>query len=254
MSWIRSSKGALLAVLLAVSLLAAGTAAAYSVSIDGPDEAEAGSTVTYTATIEEPFPSGDSTAKWTLRGTTDLEQANWSVKTTNVGNPDGLAVGSGSQVSTPLSAANGTTEVTVEVTGVIPDVQNFNYANQANATAVTIQQRVGGSVQETNSKTVLLYTGESEAARTAIEDAETALAEGGSSEAENMLSNAKAFYDSGQFEKATQNAQDAQSAAESASSGLPIVPIVVAVVVLLVVVGGVYYWRQQQKTSSYKLQ
>jgi hypothetical protein len=251
MSWIRSSKGVLLAVLLAGSLVAAGTATAYSVSVDAPDDAEVGNEVTLTATIDEPFPDDDSSQEWTLRGTTGLDQANWSVRTSNVGNPDGLAVGSGSEVTTQLSAANGTTEVVVEVTGVAPTIDTYSYENQANVTGLVVQKRVDGSVQDSTTASLKLYTADSREARNAIQEAEAALGDGASTEAENMLSNAKAFYDSGQFEKAIQNANDAKSASEG---GLPIIPIVGGIVVLVALVGGVVYYRRSQRGTGHKLQ
>ena len=75
----------------------------------------------------------------------------------------------------------------------------------------------------------------------------------GSGEAQNLLEDAKAFYANEEFERAIENAEQAQETAEQASGGLPLIPIAGGVAVLvLLVVGGLYFRSQQQ--SDYKLQ
>ena len=254
MSWIRSSEGAILGVLLVISFAAVGTAAAYEISAESPGEAEVGSTVTLNATIDSPFADDDGPQEWTVVGETDLEDANWQVRTENVGAENGLKVNSGNSVSKTVRAANGTTTVVVEVSGTVPDVSSFNYASQANVTALTVQQQVDGSIQQSDSWSVLQFTDASKSARQAIDAAIDAGAEDASDESQTALDNAIEFYNGGNFEKATENAEEAQTLAEQSSGGPSMLLIGGAVVLLLVVIGAVVYVYRSNQQSGHKLQ
>lgn len=253
MSWIHSSEGAILGVLLVISFAAVGTAAAYEVSADYPEEAEVGSTVTLNATIDSPFADDDGPQEWTVVGETELDDPNWQIRTENVGAENGLKVNQGESISKTITAANGTTTVIVEVTGTVPEASGYNYASQANVTGLTVQQEVTGSIQQSDSWSVKQFTSDSKAARQAIDAAIEAGAEDATGESENALDNAIEFYNGGNFEKAIQNAEDAQTIAEQ-SSGPSMLLIGGAVVLLLIVVGAVVYVYRSNQSSGHKLQ
>lgn len=256
MSWIRSSEGAILGALLVITLVAVGTAAAYSISGNAPQEAEVGSTITVNATIENPFGSEDGPEAWTVVGETGLNDANWRIETENIGAENGLKVGSGSQISKRVSAANGTNTIVVSVTGTVPEANQYSFENQANVTALTVKQEISGSIQQSDSWTVKKFTTESKNARQAINAAIDAGARNAGEEAQNALSNAIAFYNSGNFEKAIESANKAERLAKQQSGGGPSMLLIGGAVVLLliVVVGGVAYVYQSNKSAGHKLQ
>ena len=254
MSWIRSSKGAILGVLLVISLAAVGTVAAYEISGNAPQEAEVGSQITVNATIDSPF-ADDGPDEWTVVGETGLESANWRIETENIGKENGLKVGSGGSIEKTVRAANGTDTITVSVTGTVPDATTFSYANQANITGLTVHQEIDGSVQQEDSWPVKQYTDQSRAARQAIDAAVDAGARDASDEAENALTNAIEFYNGGNFERAITNAEDAEALAEEESSGGPSMLLIGgAVVLLLIVVGAVVYVYRSNQQRGHKLQ
>ncbi|MEF8776946.1 MAG: hypothetical protein V5A43_10670 [Haloarculaceae archaeon] len=255
MSWIRSSEGAILGVLLVISFAAVGTAVAYEVSASYPEEAKVGSSVTLNATIESPFADDNGPQEWTVVGETDLDNANWQIRTENVGAENGLSVDQGDSISKTISAENGTTAVVVEVSGTIPDAAGtYSYANQANVTALTVHQEVEGSIQQSDSWAVLQYTDNSRAARQAIDAAIQAGAEDATEESENALDNAVEFYNGGNFDKAIQNAEDAESIAEQNTGGPSMLLVGGVLVLLLIVIGAVVYVYRSNQSSGHKLQ
>jgi hypothetical protein len=257
MSWIRSSEGAILGALLVITLAAVGTAAAYSVTGNAPEEAKVGSSITVNATIEDPFADDDGPQEWTVVGETGLEDANWRVQTENVGQENGLTVESGDSVSQVVRASNGTTTINVEVTGTVPTVSAYSYENPANVTALTVEQEVSGSVQASDSWTVKQFTDSSKEARHAIDAAIEAGARDTTEDAQSALRNAIGFYNegNGNFDRAIQNAEEAQSIAEdNANSGPSMLLIGGGLVVLLAVVGGVAYVYRSNQRSGHKLQ
>jgi hypothetical protein len=252
MNLTHSSKAAL-GVLLAVSLLTAGTAAALTVSADPPEAAEVGQQVSMSITIEQPFE--DAPDQWTLRGESGLENPSWTVTTLEQGRNVATNEYGQATFEQNLDIENGATEVQIEVEGTAPEISQYSYDDieVENVTVATVGRATDGTLNEIQTWDVHRYTEGSREARQAIADAEAAVAEASSQEARGILDDAKAFYSNEEWERAVSNAQQAQQTAEQASSGLPLVPIAIGVVVVLVLVGGGLYYRKQRQ-SGYKLQ
>jgi len=250
-----SSKLALAAVLLA--LVVAGPAAAISTSGAAPSDAAVGSTMDVTYTLEEPL--YENYNEWTLAGETGLESVTWTVTTYGVGDDEIEQTSyTGQSFTNPVSKAAGVAKVTVRVQGTVPTWSNWSYDPSQSLTVASFEEtQEGGSTETILTSTSRPYTEESQAARTAIEDAQAtidAAAGAGTdvSEAESLLSNAVSAYDAGNFGNAQDLADDAGSAAESAqqSSQLTSTLMLVGggVVVLAVIVGGVYWYLSNRET------
>jgi hypothetical protein len=253
MSWTHSSRGAILGVLLAISLMAVGTAAAISVSGTAPAPAENGTEVTMTTTVQEPF--DDAPDQWTLQGETELENATWTVEAYNQrGTVVNQQITSGSNVSQDLNFDNDATRVNVTVTGTVPDLTTFDYEDRSteNYTVMSLTQANGDAIDRTWN--AHRYTNGSQSAREAIDEAAAAVDEADGNAGQEDLDQAISAYNAGNFENAISLADDAQSTAEentSDDSGLPIALIAGVIVVLLIVVGGgIYYWKSQQENTS----
>jgi cobalamin biosynthesis Mg chelatase CobN len=238
--------------LLAISLMAVGTAAALSVSGNAPAPAQNGTDVSMTATIQDPFENAPD--QWTLRGDTELESATWTVEAYDQrGNIVTREDATGANVTQQLNFSSGVTRVNVSVSGTVPDLTTFNYENRSaeNYTAMSLTQQNGDAVDRTWESH--RFTNDSQAARDAIDDAAAAVDNASGSAGQDDLDRAIDAYNNGNFDNAISLAEDAESTAEENTSdgGLPIALIAGAVVVLLVVVGGgVYYWQSQQQDTS----
>jgi hypothetical protein len=242
MSWIRSSKAAALGVLFVVALAAVGTATAVTVQADDPEPMAVGSSVEYTATVQEPF--RDAPDQWALEGETELGNATWTVQVTAQGDPVTTEDYQGQSFSHDLDSATGATEIEVTVSGDVRSIGEYDYDDYAeeNFTLAALSRGAGA---ELDTITATRYTEESREARQAIDSAIEAV--GGTNDA---IERAISSYNNGNFENAIGLAEDAQSGAQS---GQLLLYAVIAVVVLAVVGGGVYYYRQQQD-QGYKLQ
>lgn len=250
-----SSRLALAALVLA--LVVAAPAAAISTSGEAPSDAAVGSTVDVTYTLEEPL--YENYDEWTLAGETGLESVTWTVTTYGVGDDEiEQASYTGQSFTHPVSKAAGVAKVTVRVQGTVPTWSNWTYDPAQSLTVASFEEtQEGGSSSTLMSSTTRPYTEESQAARTAIEDASATIDEASSagvdvSEAESRLSNAVSAYDAGNFGNAQDLAADAASAAESAqqSSQLTSTLMLVGggVVVLAVIVGGIYWYLSNRET------
>jgi hypothetical protein len=258
MSWTHYSKTIVIGVLLAVLLTTAGTAAAISFTGEAPDPADAGEEVTMEVTVEEPFTGQPN--QWTLRGETDLENANWFIEVRDTG---GSIVEQqepgGDSVEQALNAEDGTTEVTIEVSGEIPEIdeEELNYENidEERYTALELLRTDDGQTTlETWRSHRWQADSRHEEARQTLDDASDAL-EGVSDESiQADFDNAKAFYNQGDFDRAISLAEDAQTQAEQGGGGDQLLLIGGGlIVVLLLAGGGVYYYRSGED-DSYKLQ
>lgn len=253
MSWIHSSEVLALGLVLAVSLVTAGTVTAVTISGESPDATQVGEEVSMTITIEEPF--NDAPEQWTLRGETQVANATWTVETLQQGSSLRTIQHGGQSFEQQLSLDNGTTTVKITVTGKAPEMTEFNYDNveAEKYTVASIGRASGGSVNTLQEWNVRRYTEKSNEARKAISEAEQAVQAADSQEAQSLLSDAKAFYANEEFDRAISNAEDAQQTAEKSSGGLPLIPIAGGAVVLVALIGGGLYYRSRQQ-SDYKLQ
>ncbi|QLH77071.1 hypothetical protein HZS55_07090 [Halosimplex rubrum] len=257
MSWIRSSKSAALVALLALSLVAVGTAGAISVSPgEVPDESQVGETVTTTVTVEDPFV--DMNDQWALRGSTELTNVSWTVTVLQQGEEVDQASYGEQSFEQALNASNGGDTVEIELTGDTPAIENYTYEPVETYTLYDFDTVQGSSTSDLNETSVHHYTNASKDAREAIDDANAAINEsGGNDQAEEQRDRAISAYENGNFGNAESLAGDAQSQAEqaqqSAQRNQTILMGVGALVVLALIGGGIYYWRSNQDEPT-KLQ
>jgi hypothetical protein len=255
-SWSRFSKLAL-AALLVLSVAAVPAAAVSVGEEDVPSDAEVDSKVSATATLDELY-KDPQLESWTLAGSTELTDVTWTVtyydQTGSKVNQESFDGQNFSGAS--IAADDGTSEVEVKVTGTVPEAESYSYDPAQNATVMTLQQtREGGSSNQIDTWTARPYTEDSEAARTALDEAEAAI-EGVSGantdEAQQSFDNAVDAFESGNFDLATTLAEEAQTKAEQAEQSSQTQQLIVyaagGLVVVALLVGGFFYWRSQQNT------
>lgn len=253
------SKLAILAVLLAV--VATGPAAAVSVSGEAvPTEAEVGSTVDVTYTFDELYTNYD---EWTLAGETELESVTWTVTSYDLGGAQqDRAEYTGQSFSHDIAKSEDVSEVTVRLQGTVPEGENWSYDPAQSMTLATFDEtQNGGSETTLQTDQIRPYTEDSQAARTAIDDAQAAIevAEAAGvdvSEAESDVASAVSSFDNGNFENAEKLADDAKEAAESAkqsSERTSTLLMIGGVVVVLAIIAGLGYWYLSNRETYDKL-
>jgi hypothetical protein len=250
-SWNRFSKLAL-ACLVALTALAAPVAAVSVAEEEVPSEAQVDSKVTATVTLNELY-QNPQLESWTLAGSTELTDVTWTVTyydqtgaKVNQQSFDGQNFSGAS-----IDAGDGTSEVEVRVSGTAPGVDSYVYDPAQSFTAMSLQQtRAGGSSNDIGSWTTQHFTEESQSARSALDEAQAAAQSAGSDQAEATFDNAVSAFENGNFELATELANQAQSEAQQAQQSSQTQQLLVyavgGLVALAVVVGGVVYWRSQQ--------
>jgi len=257
-SWNRSFSAALaLAALLVLSTLAAPAAAVSVGSEDVPGDAQVGSQVTATVTLTELY-RNPQLEEWQLAGETELTDVTWTVTYID---QTGAKVGQESFDGQTFDGAavvadNGTAEVEVRITGTVPEVTEYAYDPAQSFTVMALSQtRQGGSSNAVDEWTATHYTESSRSAREALDAARAAIdsAEGSGAsvgEAEEAFGNAVDAYESGNFDLATNLAEEAESRANSAQQSNQLFQYALyavgGLVVLGLLAGGVLYWRSQQ--------
>lgn len=242
--------------LLCVALLATGVASAFSVSADGvPSSAAVGEEVSVTYTVDDPFT--DAPNEWTLNGTTELENVGWTVTVLRAGNPieNGETTYGDQSFERDLSVDNNGDQVRIELTGEVPEVENFTYEPREQFVVASLDRVTGSNAEEFRNDTAHHYTEDSRAARQSIEDAESAIeAAGGHDEAENLRDSAVSAYEVGNFDNAENLSTQAENQAESAEQSQQTMQLALmgvgALLVIALVAGGIYYWRSQQDEYS----
>jgi hypothetical protein len=255
-NWSRFSKLAL-AALLVLSVAAVPVAAVSVSEEDVPSDAETDSKVSATVTLEELY-KNPQLESWTLAGTTDLTGVTWTVTyydqtgaKVNQESFDGQNFSGAS-----IAAADGTSEVEVKVTGTAPEADSYSYDPAQNFTVLALEQtREGGSTNDIETWETRPYTGDSDAARAALDEAEAAIAGASgadTSEAQQSFDNAVDAFESGNFDLATTLAEEAQTKAENAEQSSQTQQLILYAVgglaVVALLAGGFFYWRSQQNT------
>lgn len=259
MSWIRSSKGTTLVVLLALALAAVGTAGAITVDDQSTfNESRVGESVSTTIVIEDPFEGDAVSETWTLNASTELRNVRWTVTVLEQGNQINETVYGDQRFQQELSLDNGGDEIRIELTGDTPPVNNYTYRPVETYVLWDLNAISGNSETGLGAREVHHYTNDSKDARLAIDNATRAIDEaGGNPDARDTLNNSVSAYENGNFGNAVDLAEEAQSQAQQAEQSQQQTQLLlyaaVAVVVLLLVGGGVYYW-QSQKDDYGKLQ
>ncbi|MFB6296527.1 MAG: hypothetical protein ABEH66_06790 [Halobacteriales archaeon] len=243
-----------LALLVVALVAAAGVAGAVSISGETGDERQVGSEVSVTYTVNEPF---QPFQEWTLRGSTELENATWTVREIDTANQTVESVtypqedGADPQTfSHPVSQGNNVERLTVTLTGDVPAVSNYTYDPPNTITVAEFRQEAGGSAETLQTYRTHPYTTESREARDAIDSAQEVVGANASQDARQDLQDAIDFYDGEQFDRAIDNAQEAEQKAEQAEQQQDLVELVIlvvgAILLLALVVGGVYRYRKNQ--------
>lgn len=252
----RSSK-LLVACLVLLSAVAAPAAAVSVADSDVPDEAEVGSQVSATATLDELYKDPQLEA-WTLQGQTNLTDVTWTVTYYDqTGAKVGQESTDGQNMTADIAASDDVSEVEVKVTGTVPEVTNYSYdPDQTFLFASLTQARDGGSSNAIESWQVHHYTEESKPAREAIDEAAAAVDSSGSDEAEKTLENAVSAYENANFELAIELANEAQTKAQSAEQSQETMQLALYAVAGLLVVGllaGGFLWYRSQQDGYDKL-
>lgn len=229
MSWSRSSRLGLAALLLLALVAAVGVASAVSVTGEqAPEAADVGQDVTVTVNLTDLFAQQSS---WQLNGQTELETAQWTVELYEGDSRIDTRESSGDQPSA-VYLEDGVTDadrIVVTITGTAPEVNTFNYSDPVTFLAGEVVQITDGGNDPnflSQQRTRLYEPGDpgSREARSALDDANATIqsaAGGGAdvSEARSTFQDAVSAYNSGNFDEAVSLADEAASQAESAGSG-----------------------------------
>jgi hypothetical protein len=264
MSWSPSSK--VLVGLLLVVAVAAGPAAALTVSNeDATDEAAVGEQITAEFTLEELYQNPQTDA-WTLGARTGLQSATWTISYYDQqGNQINATDYGGNNVSAGgVDPADGVSEVRVQVTGTVPEIDAHSYPEKETFLVAELEQvREGGTLNSIDTWRAQHYTEDSRAAREAIAAAEDAIQEAKQAGAtvedeESTLQSAISVYRGDNPQEAQNLAEQAQSNAESALSDARqtqsrnqlLLYGGIGVVALLVIGGGAYLYLNSRESHD----
>ncbi|MCU4801242.1 tetratricopeptide repeat protein [Halobacteria archaeon HArc-gm2] len=254
MSSIPCSRATIALLFVAVLVAAVGPASALSLSSEGvPESSQVGEEIQVTYTIDDPFT--DAPNEWTLQGETELEDVRWTVTVLRAGTQVSQETYTEQSFNHSLDVDDNGDEVVVNLDGTTPAIENYTYSPEETYRVTSLDQRTGGNVEELTNDSAHHYTGDSQEARNAIEDAETAIDEiGGHDEAETTLNRAITLYEAERFSDAVEAAEDAQEKAENAQQSQQTLTMALmgggVLLVLALIGGGVYYWKSQQETVS----
>jgi hypothetical protein len=271
MTTMNSSRCSRLVGLFLIAAVVVGAVAGTAVAIETPNEnvpqeAQAGQKITVSFTLTELYKNPQLT-EWSLGGETELQNATWTIaKKNDLGNTVDTVQVDGQDVTAGPFTANGeVSELTVEITGTVPEPGNFTYPEEERFLVATLtQERQGGTSNRIGEpRRAHHYTEASKQARSTIQQAETAIqnaedAGASPSNAQDKLQTAIDFYENGLFDKAVTNAEDAVDEAESAESSAEsrqqrntlLLYGGIALVGVLLIGGGIYWYRQQQDDYS----
>lgn len=253
------SKLATLLVVLAVTAAMAVPVAAVSVSeTDVPDEAEVGSELTATLELDDLYTDYN---EWSLAGETELSNVTWTVtKYDQSGTQVEENAYDGQEFNQSIDIDDGTSSVDVRVTGTVPEVGNYTYEPAQTFVLADLSLARGdeGTTQSIETIEVHHYTEESAEARTAIENAEAAIADAeeagaDTGEAETALQNAIDAYHGENFGLAVELGNDAAAHADDARDSSEQRQLLIygaaGLLVLLLLGGGGYvlYQRSQDE-------
>jgi hypothetical protein len=255
MSSIRCSKGTVTLLCVIGMLALAGTASAFTVSAEGvPSESAVDEEVSVTYTIDDPFT--DAPNEWTLAGETELENVSWTVTVLRAGSQVSQETYGDQAFEQGLDIDNNGDQVRVELVGTTPAVENYTYEPEEQYTVASLSQVSGNNEEEFQNDTAHHYTEESQSARQAIDDAQSAIdAAGGNAEAEELVASAISSYENGNFENAENLAGQAQTQAEQSQQSQQRNQMLLmgagALLVLLLLGGGGYFLYKQQQGDDY---
>lgn len=235
----------LLVVALAVGAI--GTAGAVSFTGDVDQSVEVDSQERIEVTLTDPFEGQED--EWTVRAESDLDDATVTLSADPV---DGDIEASGTgEAELDIARGDGVTAVEIEVNGAVGPIFQYSYENRSreNVTGLAV---FDGPV-ELQSWELHRYTEDSHEARQVLDSVSETVDDSGSDDARDRLDEAIAFYDSGEFERAIEAANDARDIAESEGDTRRMLILVGGVVALLAAVGGLAYLLQTRQKPANKL-
>ncbi|WP_435069010.1 hypothetical protein [Haloplanus sp. C73] len=247
-------------VLATVVVLLAATVPAAAVSVTGedvPEEAQVGTQVSASVTLDELYQNPQS-EQWQLSGSTELTDVSWTIVFYDqTGSQVDLIEPTGQSFSNVgIRASDGISEVEVRVTGTVPAVDTYSYDPAQEFQLLQLQRgQAGGASNTIDTWQTHHYTEQSASAREAIDRAgdelEQARASGANpSDAQANYDDAIAAYEDGSFDVATnlanRSASQAEQAQQSQQTQQLLIYAGVGLVVLALLVGGILYWRSQQ--------
>ncbi|WP_458209671.1 hypothetical protein [Haladaptatus sp. NG-SE-30] len=264
MSSIRCSNLTALFLVLALALSAVVPAAAVSTDQQGvPNDATVGEKVTATVTLTDLYGEYE---QWMLDGATQLTDVTWTVTTYDqAGNQKDKQSYDGQSFNHSLSLDSDASKVSVEVTGKVPEVENFSYENQQAFTVAELSQsREGGNSDVIETWTANHHTDESKDARATIVAAQQSIDSApkgaDTSDAEGTLDDAITAYNGENFElagnladKAKENANSATKQAEKSAQTSKLLMYGGTALLALIVIGGAAYWYRSQQQNNYRL-
>jgi hypothetical protein len=250
MSLIRCSRSIALVLCIVGIITATGAVSALTISADGvPSESAVGEEVSVTYTIEDPF---DETGQWTLEGETELTNVSWTVTVLRAGSRVNQNTYGTQSFAQGLDITNNGDEITVELAGTTPEVSNYTYEPEEEYTVASLNRVAGNNEDEIRNDSAHHYTDQSREARTAIEDAQSAIdAAGGHNNAESLVDSAISSYETGNFQNAIDLATQAANDADSDRQTQMLLMAGGGIVVLLLLVGGGYYLYSQRSGNEY---
>jgi hypothetical protein len=255
-NWSRFSKLALaLLVLLSVAAIPAGAVSV--ASEDTPDEAQVGSKVTATVTLDELYKNPQLEA-WTLAGETHLEDVTWTVTYYDQtgAKVDQQSFDGQNFSGAEIAASDGVSEVDVSVTGTVPAVEDYTYDPAQSFVVLSLDQtREGGSSNDIGTWNATHYTEESAAAREQLDSAKAAIAAASGSntqDAQRSFDNAVEAFEGAEFGLASNLAEEAETRANEAKQSSQTTQLLIyaagGLVVVALLAGGFLYWKSQQQT------
>ena len=244
MNWTHSSKVIVLAVLLTVSLGAAGTVTAFGFDDSGvSDDMQVGQQETATVVMEEPF--AERNPGWTLVVDSEFDNAGITITATTPTEEIQTSGQGSAELTLDNEAIN---EVEIEVSGSVPEIDQYSYENpeQEQFVAVRVNDSASGVIETWN---VQRYTEQSREARDKLDEASEIAGEDS-----DELSSARTLYNSGEFEESITESEGVINDAESSEQTQTLLFVGAGVVVLLLLAGGGYYVYSQRSRNTNKLQ
>jgi len=226
MSWNHSSRLTLVVAIVLLAFAAAGVASAFTVTQeDVPQSAEVESEITVVVEFEDLY-ANQST--WNLEGSTHLEDATWTVEylqRDEVVDTQEHSGGVFNQGPIDESNRNAPTSIRVEVTGTVPAIDEYSYAENDTFRGMDLLQIYDDGTDWTvvGDWFVHHYSADSRDARQALDAANATIQserDAGTdvSTAESTFEDAVSAYDAGDLDEAASLADQAEQEAQDGAS------------------------------------
>lgn len=244
---------ALVALLVLVS--AAAPAAGVTTSNESvPTKGQVGEQISATVTLSDLY-ADTQWETWQLTGGTELRNVVWTVTFYDQtgSKVDQKSFSGRNFTGATVAAADGTSEVRVNVTGTVPAIRSYSYDPAQSMTLLSLDQtRESGARNELATRTFRPYTTASANARAELDNATAALADSSANTraAEHRFDDAVQAYSEGSFGLATSLAIETRSDVESAERKANLVQMAVygvgGLLAAGLAVGGLFFYRSRR--------